>query len=60
VSTPIVDKTLFDSGVGTPIVTNAKFTYTVTKADSDANPNHTVIYYCQYHPGMLAELTIVP
>ncbi|HET8909955.1 MAG TPA: c-type cytochrome [Ktedonobacteraceae bacterium] len=60
VSTPIVDKTLFDSGVGTPIVTNAKFTYTVTKADYDANPNHTIIYYCQYHPGMLAELTIVP
>lgn len=60
VSTPVVDKSLFDSGVSTPIVTNGTFTYTVTQAAYNANKDHTVVYYCQYHPSMLAELTIVP
>jgi plastocyanin/mono/diheme cytochrome c family protein len=54
------DKSLFDSGLATPINTNASYSITVTMADYNANPNHIVIYYCLYHPAMLAELTIVP
>jgi plastocyanin/mono/diheme cytochrome c family protein len=51
---------IFDSGIGTPITTGATYTYKVTMAAYNFNPNHTVVYYCQYHPGMIAELTIVP
>ncbi len=51
---------IFDSGLGTPIATGATYTYTVTTAAYNFNPDHTVVYYCQYHPGMIAELTIVP
>jgi len=50
---------IFDSGSGNPIVTGKSFTYTVTAAAYTFNANHTVIYYCQYHPVMTAELTIV-
>lgn len=51
---------IFDSGLGTPIASGASYSYTVTTAAYNFNPNHTVVYYCQYHPGMIAELTIVP
>lgn len=51
---------VFDSGMTNFIQTNGKFTYTVTQAAYNANPDHVLIYYCQIHPGMLAELTIVP
>lgn len=53
------DKSLFDSGLTTPITTNGTYTYTVTTAAYNAYPNHIVIYYCEFHPAMLAELTIV-
>jgi len=54
------DSAIFDSGAGNLIQPNASFTYTVTEAAYNAHPDHTVIYYCQIHPGMLAMLTIVP
>ena len=57
---PVVAKQIFDSGLATGIATNGTFSYTVTMAAYNFNPNHIVIYYCQYHPAMLAELTIVP
>ena len=60
VSSPKVAPEIFDSGVANGIKTGQKFSYVVTMAAYNFNPNHTVIYYCQYHPSMLAELTIVP
>ena len=51
---------IFDSGIATGIQTGKTFTYKVAMAAYNFNPDHTVIYYCQYHPSMLAELTIVP
>ena len=59
VSNETPDKSLFDSGITTPITTNGTFTYTVTMAAYNAYANHIVIYYCGFHPAMLAELTIV-
>ncbi len=49
---------IFNSGANL-IQTGQKFTYTVTPAAYNFNPDHTVIYYCSVHPDMLAELTIV-
>jgi plastocyanin/mono/diheme cytochrome c family protein len=60
VSQPKIASQIFDSGIATGIQTGKTFTYKVTMAAYNLNPNHTVIYYCQYHPSMLAELTIVP
>ncbi len=60
VGQPKVASQIFDSGIATGIQTGKTFTYTVTMAAYNFNPDHTVIYYCQYHPSMLAELTIVP
>ncbi|HEU5227660.1 MAG TPA: hypothetical protein VFU49_07595 [Ktedonobacteraceae bacterium] len=51
---------IFDSGTANLIGSNGKFTYTVTQAAYNANPDHVLIYYCRIHPDMLAELTIVP
>ncbi len=51
---------IFDSGIGTAIGTGATYTYTVTLGAYNFNSSHTIVYYCQYHPGMIAELTIVP
>ncbi|HYK85386.1 MAG TPA: c-type cytochrome [Ktedonobacteraceae bacterium] len=51
---------IFDSGLSKPIPTGGTYSYTVTTAAYNFNPDHTVIYYCQFHPGMIAELTIVP
>lgn len=51
---------IFDSGVKTPIQSNATFKYKVTEAAYNLNPDtHTVMYYCIIHPQMVAELTIV-
>ena len=36
------------------------YTYTVAQAAYNFSSKHTVIYYCQFHPAMIAELTIVP
>jgi plastocyanin len=50
---------IFDSGMNNLIQTGKSFSYTVTADAYNFNPDHTVIYYCQIHPDMLAELTIV-
>jgi len=50
---------IFDSGISNPIAPGKSFTYTVTAAAYNFNPNHTVVYYCEIHPVMTAELTIV-
>jgi plastocyanin/mono/diheme cytochrome c family protein len=55
-----VAKNIFDSGLATAINPGGTYTYTVTADAFNLNPStHTVIYYCQFHPSMLAELTIV-
>lgn len=50
---------IFDSGASKLIGTGQTFTYTVKQNAYTFNANHTVVYYCQVHPMMLAELTIV-
>lgn len=55
-----IAKNIFDSGISNAITPNATYSYTVTAAAYNFNPKtHTVVYYCQIHPSMLAELTIV-
>lgn len=56
---PQVAPQIFDSGLDKLIPPNGTFKYTITDAAYTFNPDHTVIYYCQVHPMMLAELTIV-
>ena len=51
---------IFDSGVSKLILPGEHFTYTVTPAAYNFNKSHVVLYYCQIHPSMVAELTIVP
>ncbi len=51
---------IFDSGISTLIAPGKSFTYTVTTAAYNFNPNHTVVYFCQIYPVMTGELTIVP
>jgi plastocyanin len=53
-----IDSQVFDSGAA-GIQSGKSFSYTVTNAAYSLNPNHTVIYYCRFHPDMLAQLTIV-
>ncbi|HVU71180.1 MAG TPA: c-type cytochrome [Ktedonobacteraceae bacterium] len=57
---PVPDPSLFDSGVANLIAPNGTYSVTITQAMYDAQKDHTVIYYCQIHPSMLAMLTIVP
>ena len=49
---------VFDSGPA-GIQSSKSFTYTVSASAYNLNANHTVIYYCRFHPDMLAQLTIV-
>lgn len=49
---------VFDSGISAGIATNGTYSYTVTQSAYTFNSNHVVVYYCQYHPGMVAALTI--
>jgi plastocyanin len=59
-ASPKIAKDIFDSGLSNLIQPGQKFSYTVTQAAYNFNPNHTVVYYCQVHPNyMFAELTIV-
>jgi len=51
---------IFDSGVTKLLLPDQSFTYTVTMAAYNFNKDHAVFYYCQIHPAMTAELTIVP
>jgi plastocyanin len=51
---------IFDSGGTQNLLQSGKnFTWTVSAAAYNFNPDHTVFYYCEIHPSMLAELTIV-
>ncbi len=56
----VPNPTAFDSGLSTPIAPNGSYSYTVTMAAYNANSTHQVVYYCQFHPSMLALITIVP
>lgn len=57
----VADPKVFDSGLSTPITPGGgSYTYTVTMAAYNANPSHQVVYYCEFHPGMLAMITVVP
>ena len=61
-SSPTPASNIFDSG-NTPskwIVAGGKYSYTVTMSAYNFNKNHVVVYYCQIHPAMVAEITIVP
>jgi plastocyanin/mono/diheme cytochrome c family protein len=58
-ASPVPDPSLFDSGISTLIAPGGTYTTTVTQAMYNAQKDHTVIYYCQIHPGMVAMLTIV-
>jgi plastocyanin len=49
---------IFDSGLAHLLNPGSTFTYKVTMAAYNFNSSHTVPYYCQIHPVMLAELTI--
>src|SRR6266478_9806881 len=52
---------IFDSGANPLIAAGTgTFTYKVTMAAYNFNPNHLVVYYCEVHPAMTAALTIVP
>jgi plastocyanin/mono/diheme cytochrome c family protein len=51
---------IFDSGVSKLLLPGQHFSYTVTPAAYNFNKDHAVLYYCQIHPSMVAELTIVP
>jgi len=57
---PVPAPNIFDSGASTFIAPNGTFSITVTQAMYNAQKDHTVIYYCQIHPSMVAMLTIVP
>jgi plastocyanin len=53
---------LFDSSNGNVsnlLQPGKSFSWTVTQAAYTFNSDHTVFYYCQIHPTMVAELTIV-
>jgi len=50
---------IFDSGLTPGVQSGKTFKWTVSAAAYALNPDHTVIYYCQFHPDMLAQLTIV-
>ena len=57
-SSPTAASQIFDSGSNL-IQSGQTFTYTVTDAAYNFNPDHTVLYYCAVHPDMLGKLTIV-
>ncbi|HEX6481686.1 MAG TPA: c-type cytochrome [Ktedonobacteraceae bacterium] len=59
-SSPTPASQIFDSGTAHLIASGQTFTYTVTKAAYNFNKDHAVVYFCEVHPDMVAELTIVP
>ena len=50
---------IFDSGLTKILNPGDSFTYKVLMAAYNFNKDHTVVYFCRIHPGMVAELTIV-
>jgi plastocyanin/mono/diheme cytochrome c family protein len=59
-SSPAPASQIFDSGTTHLIQPGQSFTYTVTTAAYNFNKDHAVVYFCEIHPVMVAELTIVP
>jgi plastocyanin len=57
---PNPDPKIFDSGNAPSkyVASGGTFTYTVTMAAYNLNPDHRVYYFCRIHPTMLAELVI--
>lgn len=53
------DPSIFDSTIAKAINSGGIYTYTVTAAAYSAYSSHTIVYYCQFHPSMVAVLTIV-
>lgn len=60
VGSPSANAQMFDSGLTPGIKTGQSFTWTVTMAAYNYLSTHFLYYYCQYHPTMVAQLTIVP
>ncbi|HVB25394.1 MAG TPA: plastocyanin/azurin family copper-binding protein [Ktedonobacteraceae bacterium] len=60
VSSPSANAQMFDSGLTPGIKTGQSFKWTVTMAAYNYLSTHFLYYYCQYHPTMVAQLTIVP
>jgi len=58
-SSPTPAPQIFDSGTSHLIQPGQSFTYTVTAAAYNFNKDHAVVYFCEIHPGMVGELTIV-
>ncbi len=58
-SIQIVTPEIFDSTLSKPIVSDQSYTYTVAPNAYTFNKDHVVVYYCQFHPSMVAALTIV-
>ena len=60
-SSPAPASQIFDSGGTAHLIQPSKsFTYTVTMAAYNFNKDHAVVYFCEIHPVMVAEITIVP
>ncbi len=61
-TSPTPASNIFDSGSSPSkyIQPGQSFSWTVTMAAYNFNSNHEVVYYCQIHPDMVAEITIVP
>jgi plastocyanin len=59
VSSPSPNAQFFDSGLTPGIKTGQTFKWTVTMAAYNYLSTHFLYYYCQYHPTMVAQLTIV-
>ena len=50
---------VFDSGITTPLAAGTGvYTYIVAPAAYSFNSNHVVVYYCQFHPAMVAAITV--
>jgi plastocyanin/mono/diheme cytochrome c family protein len=50
---------VFDSGLTTPLAAGSGvFTYIVKTDAYTFNTNHVVVYYCQFHPAMVAAITV--
>ena len=59
-SVQVPNPSVFDSTMAKPITPGGgSFSWTVTAAAYSANPTHQVVYYCGFHPGMVAMITIV-
>ncbi|HEV2581908.1 MAG TPA: c-type cytochrome [Ktedonobacteraceae bacterium] len=59
VPTVQVPAKVFDSGLTTPMAAGTGvYSYTVATQAYTFNSNHIVVYYCQFHPSMVAAITV--